>query len=67
MVVQLYSLAFALIFLFLLIKVFDFVGTCFTHLGTMTSQYFYHDKPSRIALARYPDISLKRASDNYQN
>ena len=33
----------------------------------MTLQYFYHDKPSRIALARYPYISLKRASDNYEN
>jgi hypothetical protein len=33
--------------------------------GTLTFQYrsSYHDKPSRIALGRYPDISLKQASE----
>ncbi|WP_339379709.1 MULTISPECIES: Arm DNA-binding domain-containing protein [unclassified Colwellia] len=33
--------------------------------GIITFQYCYryHDKPSRIALGRYPDISLKKARE----
>ncbi|MBA6352509.1 MULTISPECIES: Arm DNA-binding domain-containing protein [unclassified Colwellia] len=30
---------------------------------TITFQYSYHDKPSRIASGRYPDISLKKACE----
>ena len=34
--------------------------------GTLTFQYSYryHNKATRIALARYPDISIKHAQEN---
>ncbi len=37
----------------------DSLSVRISEFGTITFQYRYHDKPSRIALGRYPDISLK--------
>jgi len=43
----------------------DSLSVRVSEFGTITFQYRYryHDKPSRIALGRYPDISLKQARD----
>lgn len=43
----------------------DSLSVRVSEFGTITFQYRYryHDKPSRIALGRYPDISLKQARE----